>query len=115
MLYMILVHASQTSETTTYSNPELQQQMDDFNDLIESAGVKVMAKGLASSKDAVRIAFKQEGKETQLGPFSPIQEQISGFFLIDVASHEEALHYFEQVPDPIGHGEGLIELRRVHG
>jgi hypothetical protein len=31
MLYMILVHASNTSETNTYSNPELQQQMDDFN------------------------------------------------------------------------------------
>jgi hypothetical protein len=114
MLYMILIHASDTSETNTYSNPELQQQMDDFNDLIETEGVKVMAKGLTSSQEAVRIAFTNEGKQTSLGPFTPIKEQIAGFFLIDVASHEEALYYFHQVPDPIGNFEGLIELRRVH-
>lgn len=114
MLYMILVHASHTSETNTYSNPDLQQQMDDFNDLIETEGVKVMAKGLTSSKEAVRIAFTKEGKQTISGPFSPINEQIAGFFLIDVASHEEALYYFHQVPDPIGNFEGLIELRKVH-
>jgi hypothetical protein len=114
MLYMILIHASQTSENGTYSNPDLQQQMDDFNDLINADGVKVMAKGLTPSKDAVRIAFTNEGKQTALGPFIPIEEQISGFFLIEVSSYEEALNYFHQVPDPIGNFEGLIELRRVH-
>lgn len=114
MLYMRIIHASKTSETNTDSNPELQQQMDDFNDLIETAGVKVMAKGLTSSREAVRIAFTKEGKQTSLGPFSPIEEQIAGFFLIEVASHEEAMYYFHQVPDPISNFEGLIELRRVH-
>lgn len=114
MLYMILIHASNTSETNTYSNPELQHQMDDFNDLIETEGVKVMAKGLTSSQEAIRIAFTKEGKQTSVGPFQPIEEQIAGFFLLEVASHEEALYYFHQVPDPIGNLEGLIELRRVH-
>jgi hypothetical protein len=61
---MILIHASDTSETNTYSNPELQQQMDDFNDLIETEGVKVMAKGLTSSQEAVRIA--SQTKENKL-------------------------------------------------
>jgi hypothetical protein len=35
MFYIILVDASNTSEIRTYSNPELQQQMDDSNDWIE--------------------------------------------------------------------------------
>ncbi len=113
MLYIILIHASERSEKE-YADPALQQQMDEYNDRLDEAGVKVMAKGITPSHLAKRIAFRNEGKLLTQGPFSPIEEQISGFFLLDVATEEEALHWFNQVPDPIGDGQGLIELRRLY-
>jgi hypothetical protein len=116
MLYMILVKASQHSEKKTMPSLNLMKQMDDYNDAIEQAGVKVMAKGLLPTESAYRIQFDDASRPSPLmkGPFTPSSEQVSGFFLIEVPSEEDALAWFSKVPDPIGDGQGLIELRKVY-
>ena len=115
MLYMILIKASQNAEDKMMPNPELMRQMDEYNDELEEAGVRVMAKGLHPSKEGLRIHFSESGEKTvEEGPFLPVKDVIAGFFLIEVSSKEEALHWFHKVPDPQGFGEGSIELREVY-
>lgn len=48
------------------------------------------------------------------GPFAESKEWIAGFFLIEVKSREEAIEWAMRCPDPMGHGEGQIELRQVN-
>lgn len=114
MLFMILIRASQSSEKRRTPSDTLRKAMDEYNDALERAGVKVMAKGLHPSSDALRFNYDQESKISQaiLGPFSS-ESLIAGFFLIEVKNHEEAIYWAQQCPDPIGMGEGEIELRQV--
>ncbi len=112
---MIIIKGSTIAEEKKDVSQVLRLQMDLFNDALDEAGVKILAKGLHPTKEALRIHFQEDGtKVFSKGPFYPYEEQIEGFFLIEVQSDEEAHHWFQQVPDPIGSGQGLIELRKVY-
>jgi hypothetical protein len=48
------------------------------------------------------------------GPFAEAKELIAGFWIIDVASKEEAIEWACRCPDPMGPGEtAQIEVRQV--
>lgn len=116
MLYMILIKASTLSEQQHTPSKTLMQEMDTYNDQLEASGIKVMAKGLYPTSHAYRVHFDENSQPQQLvkGPFLPSEDQLAGFFLIEVQTEEDALHWFKKVPDPIGEGQGSIELRRVY-
>jgi len=114
MLYTILIKASSISEQALAPSKDLINQMDLYNDLLEKEGARVLAKGLHPTKSAFRIQFKDGKKIESNGPFLPTNEQVSGFFLIEVESDENALSLFRKCPDPIGNNEGRIELRKVY-
>ena len=115
MLFMLIVKASKNSEAGQLPSPELMKAMDKYNEQLVVAGVRVMAKGLQPSSNGIRISFPQEGEKRVVteGPFTPSQDLIAGFILIDVESREEAIKWVMQMPDPQGHGEGQIELRQL--
>lgn len=115
MLYMLVVYGSKTSDARKSPQEGLMQAMDDYNDALVEAGVRVMAKGLHPTSEAIRYAFKKPGEKPEVthGPFEDSPNHISGFILIDVNSKEEAVSWASKMPDPIGYGEGLIELRQV--
>lgn len=116
MLYMIIVKASKNSENTNLPKPELMAAMDAYNDALAEAGIRVMAKGLHPTKEAVRFSYLSPNEKPvkTYGPFPEPRHLVAGFFLIDVKSKEEALYWAERVPDPQGDGEGEIELREVY-
>ena len=115
MLFMIIVKASKNSEAGNLPSPELREAMSKYNEKLEKAGVRIMAKGLYPSSNGMRISYTQEGGRPEVmdGPFSETKELIAGFILIDVKSREEAVEWAMQMPDPQGDGEGQIELRQV--
>jgi hypothetical protein len=115
MLYMLLVKASTHSEQGILPSAALRDSMDRYLDELDAAGVKVMAKGLAPTDEAIRIAFLKEESEPVViqGPFVPAEDIVAGFFLLEVGSKEEAVRWALKAPDPQGLGEGRLELRRV--
>ena len=115
MLFMLIVKASTNSEAGNLPSLELREAMDKYNEDLESAGVKVMAKGLHPSSNGIRFSYPNPGEQpvVSYGPFSETNELIAGFFLIDVESKEEAIEWAKRLPDPQGHGEGQVELRQV--
>jgi hypothetical protein len=115
MLFMMIVKASKNSEGANIRQPLLEVMMDQYNQDLIDAGIRVMAKGLHPSSEGVRFSHVESGKEPILnnGPFKPTQDVIAGFFLIDVNTREEAIEWARKVPDPTGNGEGQIELRQV--
>ena len=115
MLFMMIVKASRNSEGLNLPNPYLQNLMDKYNQDLIHAGVRVMAKGLHPSSEVIRFSHVISGEEpiVTYGPFEPVKDIIAGFFLIDVKSKEEAYEWARKVPDPMGNGEGEIELRQV--
>lgn len=115
MLFMLIVKASKNSEGGNRPNPELNEAMSKYNEELVKAGVRVMAKGLHPTSNAMRISYPVPGGEPVVtyGPFTEPKDLVAGFILIDVDSKEEAIKWAMKMPDPQGYGEGQIELRQV--
>jgi hypothetical protein len=61
-------------------------------------GVLVSGQSLKSTERAVRMS-RRGGRSTLVdGPFAEAKEMIGGFFLVDVATREEALEIAEKCP-----------------
>lgn len=115
MLFMLIVKASPSSEAGKRPSTELMDAMSTYNEELVEAGVRVMAKGLHPSSNGIRLSYVKPGEKPLVteGPFANPKEAISGFILIDVESREEAIKWAMRMPDPIGNGEGEVELRQV--
>ena len=115
MLFMLLIKASQNSEAGHQPPAELVFAMQKFNEDLVAAGVRVMAKGLHPSADAIRISYPVAGDQPIVsnGPFPADGNLVAGFFLFDVASKEDAIAWAMKAPDPQGFGEEQLELRQV--
>ena len=115
MLFMLIVKASNHSEAGKSPSAELIEAMSKYNEELMEAGVRVMAHGLHPSSNGIRLSYANPGEKPVVteGPFENPNELVSGFFLIDVASKEEAVEWALRLPDPIGNGEGAAELRQV--
>lgn len=116
MLFMLIVKASKHSEAGRLPSADLRSAMDAYNDELVQAGVRIMARGLHPSSNALRFTYPYEGKDAVIteGPFPETSELVAGFILIDVASKEEAIQWAKRMPDPQGLGEGQVELRQVY-
>lgn len=114
MLFMLLIKTSRIAE----KNPprmDLREKMDTYNEALDAAGVKVMAKGLYPDAQAYKLIFKKDGNEPELiqGPFLEDHNQLAGFFILELPSLDVALAWLKKAPDPQGYGEGEIELRQI--
>lgn len=111
MLFMLLVKAAKAGIRPSEA---LEEAMSKYNDELVEAGVRVMAKGLHPSSNGIRISYLKPGEAPVVteGPFES-DDLIAGFILIDVKSREEAIDWAMRMPDPMGYGEGQIELRQV--
>ena len=115
MLFMIIVKASENSELGKLPSPELREAMSRYNDELERAGVRVMAKGLHPSSNSIRISYPEANGEPLVsqGPFEKASDLVAGFIILDVDSKAEAIEWAKKMPDPQGFGEGQIELRQI--
>lgn len=117
MRFMMIVKASSDSEAGKMPSQELIDQMMKYNEELVNAGVMVDGGGLYPSSTGLRISFPAgKPKVVTDGPFAETKELVSGFWIIDVKSREEAIEWAMRAPDPnFGGGEGQIELRQMSG
>lgn len=115
MLFMLIVQTTKNSEAGNLPSLDLREAMSQYNEELVKAGVRVAAKGLHSSSNGIRLSYPKPGEEPVVmdGPFTESKELIAGFILIDVKSREEAIEWAMRMPDPMGNGEGQVELRQV--
>lgn len=116
MLFMLIVKASKNVESGNNPRLDLQEAMLLYNKALVEAGVRVMAKGLHPTENAIRISYPVECEPPVVtsGPFEGAENLVAGFILIDVKSREEAIEWAMKMPDPQGFGEGQIELRQIY-
>jgi hypothetical protein len=76
------------------------------------AGVFVAAEGLDDAGQGVVVDFSGEAPVVTDGPYGETKELFGGYFLLDVASKQEAVEWAKRVPAVPG---SKIEIRRVPG
>ena len=74
------------------------------------AGVLLAAEGLDDPGQGVVVHFTDEAPVVTDGPYGETKELFGGFFLLEVASKQEAVEWAKRVPAAPG---SKIEIRRV--
>jgi hypothetical protein len=112
MRFMILVQATKTSEAGVLPDEKLLTEMGKYNESLADAGVLLAAEGLQPSSKGARVKFSGASRAVTLGPFPETEHLIAGFWLIQVASRDEAIEWVKRCPNPMPE-ESVIEIRQV--
>src|SRR3954453_15512014 len=90
---------------------EILDTMGRYNDELIKAGVLVAAEGLDEPKETVVVDFSSQPPVATDGPYGETKELFGGFWLLDVASKEEAVEWAKRAP--LAAPGMKTEIRRV--
>ncbi|MFN3988936.1 MAG: YciI family protein [Erythrobacter sp.] len=76
---------------------------------LAAAGVPFSGERLKPARTATTIRWENGAAVVHDGPFAETHEELGGFYIIDVASLDEALAWAQRIPVP----KGGIEVRPV--
>ena len=110
--YMLIMRATDQS-WETFANVEFEEIMNamgKFNDELIRAGVLLAAEGLEDAAETVVVDFTGEAPVVTDGPYGETKELFNGFYILDVASKEEAVEWAKRAPMTAG---SKTEIRRV--
>ncbi|WP_371421588.1 YciI family protein [Tardiphaga sp.] len=110
MRFMVIVHANKDSEAGVMPSTELLTAMGKFNEEMVKAGVLQAGEGLHPTSKGVRITFTGSEPTVKQGPFDVTRDLIAGFWVLDVASRDEAIAWMKRAPFAAG---DEIEIRQV--
>jgi len=112
--YLLIMRNTEESLATMMSTP-FDQMLDTvgrFNEELIQAGVLVAAEGLDDPAQGVVVDYSGETPVVTDGPYGETKELFGGFYLLDVASKEEAIEWARRMPSIPG---SKCEIRRVPG
>ena len=81
-----------------------------YNDELIRAGVLLAAEGLSAPDEGIVVDFTGEAPVVTDGPYGETKELFNGFYILDVASKEEAVEWAKRMPLTAG---SKVEIRRV--
>lgn len=112
MKYLCLAYEEERifSKMTEAQWHELLQETLDYVDDLQKRGKLVLTNALQSATKARTLRIRHDELIMTDGPFAETKEQLGGFFLIEVASEEEALEIAAGWPSA---RLGTIEVRPV--
>jgi hypothetical protein len=85
-----------------------------FNEEMHKAGVLVAAEGLKPDGNVARVEVQKGKRGIVDGPFTESKELVGGFYIIDVASQEEAIEWALKCPTGLGFDD-VLEIRALTG
>jgi hypothetical protein len=110
--YMLIMRASDEAyaEFANVDFDQIIEAMGRFNDEMISAGVLVAAEGLDDASKGVVVDYASQPPVVTDGPYGETKELFGGFWIVDVASIQEAVEWAKRAPC----GPGVkTEIRRV--
>ena len=91
-------------------DPERVQAMMKYNEALKDAGVLITLDGLHPPSMGARVSFAGGKPIVTDGPFTEAKEVLGGYWMIDVASREEAIAWASRCP---ASDNEIIEVRQV--
>ena len=113
MKYMLVLRSTDEAfeKFANIEFTEIMNAMGQFNDELIRAGVLLAAEGLdPDPSSGVVVDFTGEAPVVSDGPYGETKELFGGFYMLDVATIEDAVAWAKRIP----YAEGSrIEVRRV--
>ncbi|WP_446222083.1 YciI family protein [Nocardia sp. IBHARD005] len=113
MKYMLIMRATDEAwaAAADIDFNEMLETMGKFNDELISAGVLVAAEGLDDAAQSVVVDYSSETPVVTDGPYGETKELFGGFYILNVASKEEAIEWAKRMPVVVPGTK--TEIRRV--
>jgi hypothetical protein len=112
MKVMVMVKATQDSESGVMPTEQLLTEMGQYNEELVKAGIMLAGEGLHPSSRGVRVQFSGTNRTVTDGPFTETKELVAGYWLWQVNSMEEAIAWIKRCPNPMP-GDSEIEIRPI--
>ncbi|MGV9613963.1 YciI family protein [Nocardia xishanensis] len=113
MKYMLIMRATDEA-WASMADTDFEKMLETigrFNDEMIRAGVLLAAEGLDDAAEGVVVDHSSETPVVTDGPYGETKELFGGFYILNVASKEEAIEWAKRAPLT---GPGLkTEIRRV--
>jgi hypothetical protein len=99
MRFMVIVKADEASERGELPPQGMLEAMGSYNEELVRAGVMLDGDGLRPSSHGARVRFDEKGASTVIdGPFTETKELVSGYWVFEVSSREEAIEWARKAP-----------------
>jgi hypothetical protein len=100
MAYMLLIleDPAQRGTRNEAEGHAVYDRMLRFADTLKERGVLRSVESLVHARDSKRVKVSAGKPQVLDGPFSEAKEMIGGFFVVDVATREEALRIAAECP-----------------
>jgi hypothetical protein len=100
MPHMLLIHepVGQRATRNDAEGRAAYERMLRFGEDLRRRGLLLAAESLASQDSAARVTVPAGKARIVDGPFAEAKEMVGGFFLVNVASREEAIALAQQCP-----------------
>jgi hypothetical protein len=109
MKVLVIVKATAASEAGTLPTEAQLTSMGKFNEQLVQAGIMLAGEGLHPSSKGKRVRFGSS-KQVLDGPFAHVQDLVSGFWIWQVKSIDEAVEWLKRAPFEEGNE---VELRPI--
>ncbi|MGW6448874.1 YciI family protein [Lentzea sp. NPDC055074] len=113
MKYMLIMRATDEAYANMgeFDFDKMLETVGAYNEELIRAGVLLAAEGLDDATTGVVVDYSQEPPVVTDGPYGETKELFNGFYLINVASIQEAVEWAKRMPMT---GPGFkTEIRRV--
>jgi hypothetical protein len=100
MKYMLIFRGDDEA-VASYANvafDEMLETMGRFHEELINAGVLVAAEGLDDAEQSVVVDYSAEPPVVTDGPYGETKELFGGYYILDVASKEEAVEWAKRMP-----------------
>jgi hypothetical protein len=100
----------ETAPPDVQLDPERVRAMMKYNEALKDAGVLIALDGLHPPSTGARVSFAGGKPLVTDGPFTEAKEVLGGYWMINVASREEAIAWASKCP---ASENEIIEIRQV--
>lgn len=111
MKYMLIMRATDEAIEASKEIPfeKIIEDMGRFNESLMKAGVLLGGEGLVPEEGFV-VDFSSTPPLVTDGPYGETKELFTGYYILDVASKEEAIEWAKRAPNQAG---SKVEIRRI--
>ena len=111
MRYMLMIHEDETNYADGPESEAWQaiiRAHTAFMDELRTAGVMTGGLGLQPTATATTVRRQHGEVSVHDGPYAETKEQLGGYYVIDVADLDAALHWARKIPM---RADGAVEVR----
>ena len=100
MKYMLIMRGNDEAVASfaDVNFEDMLEAMGRFNDELISSGVLVAAEGLDEAEQGVVVDYSSTPPVVTDGPYGETKELFGGYYILDVASKEEAVEWAKRLP-----------------